>query len=316
MGEVGVSYAYSFRKISMEDWSAGITIKRMFSIGGGYMRASDADYIVLNDTSIDIKHLNAEVGFSLPLDYNNNNFPDSGPLIKGGGFGFDLGLTFQNKVLSYQKKRVTKLCRQRYIDYIYKIGVSVIDIGYVNFKKNAELHSFDNVSKYWINFDTLTYRNMNALMQTLSNVFYGDPNASYVDNKIKVFLPTAFSFQADYKVYRHWYAGAVFIQPLQMGKSYVRRPSQIVLVPRYESPELEFSLPFSLYNYRYPRLGFSVRYHFLTLGTDELLSLLGITNFTGFDFYISFKINFSKGNCGRFKRNVPCENEEYGIRGR
>jgi hypothetical protein len=316
MGEVGISYAYSFRKISMEDWTAGITIKRMFSIAGGYVRASDANYIVLNDTSINIKNLNAEVGFSIPLDYNSNAFPDSGPLIKGGGFGFDLGVTFQNKVLSYQKRKITKLCRQRYIDYIYKIGVSVLDIGYVNFKKNAELHSFTDVSKYWINFDTLNFYSMDTLMQTLSNVFYGDPNASYVDNKIKVYLPTALSIQADYKVYRHWYAGVVLIQPLQMGKAFIRRPAQIALIPRYESPQLEFSFPFSLYDYRYPRLGFSVRYHFLTIGTDEMLSLFGLTNFTGLDFYISFKINFSKGNCGRFKRNVPCENEEYGIRGR
>jgi hypothetical protein len=47
-----------------------------------------------------------------------------------------------------------------------------------------------------------------------------------------------------------------------------------------------------------------------------LLGLLGLTNFTGLDFYVSVKINFRKGNCGRYNRNVPCENEEYGIRRR
>jgi hypothetical protein len=316
MGEIGLSYAYSFRKMSMEDWSAGITVKRLFSVAGGYLRANDLNYMVLNDTTINIKNLDAEVGYSIPLDYDNNDFPDSGPLIKGGGFGLDIGVTYQHKILSYQKKRISKLCRQRYIDYTYKIGVSLLDFGYVNFKENAQLQSFENVSKYWVNIDTLNYYNINELSRTLSQVFCGDPNTSLVDTKMRVYLPTAISIQGDYKVYRNWYAGAVFIQPIRLGKSYIRRPAQIALIPRYETPHLEFSVPLSLYDYYHFRLGFSARYHFLTIGSDDLLGLFGVNNFTGLDFYVAVKINFRKGNCGRYNRNVPCENEEYGIRKR
>lgn len=314
LGEVGLTYSYSFRKISMEDWSAGITVKRLFSPGGGYMQASDANYIVMNDSTIDIKNLNAEVGYSLPLDYDNNDFPDNGPLIKGGGFGFDIGFTYQYKTLSYQKKRVRRLCSQRYIDYYYKIGVSLLDVGFVNYKTNAQLHNFTDVSKYWINIDTLNYYNINELTRTLSDVFYNDPNASYSGNKIKVFLPTALSIQADYRITRNWYAGAVLIQPVRMGNSFIRRPAQVALIPRYESAIFEFSVPMSLYDYRYPRMGASVRYRIFTIGTDDILALAGMVNFTGLDFYFGIKFNFRKGFCGRYRHNMPCENEEYGIR--
>lgn len=314
MGEIGLTYAYGFRKISMEDWSAGITVKRLFSVGGGYLQANNVDYIVLNDSTINFKNLNAEVGYSLPLDYDNNDIPDNGPRIKGGGFGMDIGITFQNRVLSYQKKRISKLCRQRYIDYNYRIGVSLLDFGYVNFKKNAQLHNFENVAKYWINIDTLNYYNLNDLAGTLSQVFYGDPNASLYDNKIRVYLPTAFSVQVDYRAYHNWYAGLVFIQPVRLGKSYIRRPTQIALIPRYESHDFEFSVPMSFYDYYHFRLGWSVRYHFLSFGSDDILGVFGINDFTGLDFYLAVKINFRKGFCGRFSRNVPCENEEYGIR--
>lgn len=316
IGEIGLTYAYSFLKSGMEDWSAGITLKRYFSVGGGYLQARDIKYIVLNDTTINIVNLDAEVGYSVPLDYDNNDFPDDGPRIKGGGFGVDIGFTYQNRELSYQKKRISKLCRQRYINYIYRIGVSLIDVGYVNFKTNAQVHDYNNVSEYWINIDTLNYYNINQLARTLSDVFYGDPDSSYQGDKVRVFLPTALSLQGDYKITKHWYAGAVIIQPLRLGKAYIRRPAQMVLIPRYESAKFEFSVPLSLYDYIYPRIGASVRYHFLTIGTDDLLGLAGMTNFTGLDFYVGIKINFSKGNCGRFNRNVPCENEEYGIRGR
>jgi hypothetical protein len=314
MGEIGLTYAYGFRRIDMEDWSAGITLKRLFSIGGGYLRANDLDYIVLNDTTINFKNLNAEVGYSIPLDYDNNDFPGGGPWIKGGGYGMDIGVTFQNRTFSFQRKSTHKLCRQRFIDYYFRIGVSLLDFGYIDFKKNAQLHSFENVSKYWSDIDTLNYYNINDLASTLSQVFYGDPNASFKDSKIRVYLPTAFSIQGDYWIFRKWYAGAVFIQPVRLGKSYIRRPAQIALIPRYESPQFEFSLPLSLYDYYHFRVGTSVRYRFVTFGCDDILGLFGINDFTGLDFYLGVKINFRKGFCGRFDRNEPCENGEYGIR--
>lgn len=315
MGEIGLTYAFAFRRFSNEDWSAGITLKRMFSLGGGYLQANDIDYMVLNDSTINIRNMNAELGYSFPMNYDNNDFP-YGPWIKGGGFGVDIGFTFQNKLLSYQKRRISKLCRQKYVDYVYRVGISIIDLGFVNMTSNAQVHSYDDVSEYWVGVDTLNYYNFNQLTRTLSEVFYNDPAASLVADKVRVPLPAALSLQADYKVHKNWYAGAVFIQPVRLGKSYLRRPAQIALVPRYETPDFEFSVPLSIYDWKYPRLGASVRYHFLSLGTDDLLGLVGLTNFTGLDFYVSVKINFRKGNCGRFNRNVPCENDEYGIRKR
>lgn len=315
MGEVGLTYAFAFRRFSTEDWSAGITLKRMFSMAGGYLQANDLDYIVVNDTTINIKNMNAELGYSFPMNYDNNDFPE-GPWIKGGGFGVDIGITFQNKLLSYQKKRISKLCRQKYSDYIYRVGISIIDLGFVNMTDNAQVHSYDDVSRYWINVDTLNYYNLNQLARSISEVFYGDPSASLVGDRAKVSLPTALSLQGDYKVHRNWYAGAVFIQPVRLGGSVMRRPAQIALIPRYESPDFEFSFPLSLYDWKYPRLGASVRYRFLSVGTDDLLGLTGMTNFTGFDFYVAVKFNFRKGSCRRFDRNVPCENDEYGLRKR
>jgi len=322
LGEIGFTYAFSIRKISMEDWTGGITVKRIFSPGGGYFRINDLNYITVNDSTVNIKNLNGEVGYSLPFDYDLplndsvNGIPYVDPLFKGGGFGFDFGVTFQNKTLSYQKKRLTRLCSQRYIDYYYRIGVSLLDVGYIYFKNNAQLQSYQDVSEYWVNIDTLNFYTFNRLRRTLSDVFYSDPEASNVDDKIKIWLPTALSVQADYRITKKWYAGAVWIQPVKLGKSYIRRPAQVVLVPRYETPHYEFSLPLSLYDYKHPRVGASARYQIFTIGTDDLLGLVGLTDFSGLDFYFSVKINFRKGNCGRYKRNVPCENEEYGIRGR
>jgi hypothetical protein len=310
-GEIGLTYAYSFRKFDYQDWSAGLTIRRLFGVSGGYVFADEIDYMVINDSTIDVKNMTAELGYSIPLNYDNNDFP-YGPWIKGGGWGFDLGVSYQQKLLSYQKRRITKLCRQKYSDYIFKAGVSLLDIGFVKFTNNASKYAYEDVSEYWMNVDTVTYTNMNNLMESLSDVFYDDPNAAHRGNEISVFLPAAVSLQFDYRVMKGWYAGAVFIHSIPMSKSMVYRPTQLMIAPRYESPLFEASLPVSLYEWRYPRVGLSFRYQFLTFGTDNLAWLLGVSDFTGLDFYFSIKVNFSKGHCGRGKA-LPCENDEYGM---
>jgi hypothetical protein len=311
--EIGMSYAYAFRKFNMEDWSAGITVRGLFGIAGAYLDAGDLNYTVINDSTIDVKNMNGVMGFSIPLDYANNNFPDGGPTIKGGGFGFDIGVTYQKKIMTYQSGRFTKYCRQRYIDYIYKIGLSLLDIGYVRFTQNAQQHSYDDVSRYWYNADTVSYYSMNQLMQSFSQVFYNDPQASYRGDRITVYLPAAFSFQMDYKLYQNWYVGGVFIHSLPFFKSQVVRPAQVMVAARYETPSFEASFPVSLYQWRYPRVGLSFRYHFLTIGTDNLASLLGFTDFTGLDLYLSLKVNFRKGNCIGRGREIDCPNFEYGV---
>jgi len=75
-------------------------------------------------------------------------------------------------------------------------------------------------------------------------------------------------------------------------------------------------MPVSLYEWRYPRMGFAVRWEVLTIGSDNLGGFFGFSDFTGMDIYFAIKINFAKGNCGRGARFTGCGNEEYGRRKR
>ncbi len=311
--ELGITYAYIVRQFSVDEFSVGITLKGLFGYSGGYVYADNLDYMVLNDSTANFRNLNAEVGFSIPVDYETNNFPDGSGLFRGNGVGADIGFTYQRKVRSFQKRKYDKLCRQRYIDYIYKVGVSLIDFGFVSFTKNTQLHAFENVSRYWVNIDTIAYSNMNQLMGELSDVFYGDPDASYRGDKMSVFLPAAVSIQLDYHIYRNWYINATAIHPIILGKSTIARPAQVVAVPRFETSRWEFSLPVALYEWKQLHFGIAARWEFLTIGSDNLGGLLGLQDFTGMDIYFSVKFNFRKGKCHGDNRFRPCYNQEYGI---
>lgn len=311
-GEIGLTYSNVYYKYGFNQWSAGVTLKYLIGYSGGYVNIKNLDYVVFNDSTVDIRNINAEAGFALPIDYNNNDFP-TGSTFKGRGFGADLGITYTRTVKGHSNRKYRKLCRQPYHDYVYRIGFSIIDLGGIKFKDNAQKHVFENLSHYWERIDTLEYNNLNYLMGEISRRFLGNPDASKVSNSFSMGLPTAFSLQFDYHYYRNLYIGGGLIYPIEFKNTFIRRPSQVMITPRYETFELEFAMPVSLYDMKYPRIGLSARIYFLTVGTDKLGSFLGFRDFTGADLYFSIKLNFRKGWC-RSKKSTHCENMEYGSR--
>jgi hypothetical protein len=309
-GEIGLSYAYNLIKYYDQKLTVGITVKYLMGYSGAYVDVDNIEYMVQNDSVINITNLNAKVAYSLPIDYDNNDFPNSGSNIRGKGFGFDIGAVYVKRK-SIDNNRWNKICEQQYDDYIYRIGVSILDIGSIKYKENAQVHSFKNVNALWENYDDLAFDNLNQVVQEISNVFYNDPNASLTGSSFKVGLPTALSIQADYHFSKNIYFGSFWIHPLKFNGHTLRRPANISFTPRYETKYLEFSLPISLYEYQYPRVGASVRFYFLTIGTERLGSWIGTGDLSGMDFYFSVKFAFEKGKC-RQQKNNACYNGEYG----
>lgn len=310
--EVGLSYAYNVWKSYDKQLTVGMSIKKLWGYGGGYVKGNNANYVVVDDSTINIKNLNGEIGFSIPVDYNNTEFNGTNPTFRGSGIGLDIGAVFiKKKEVDVNSWSGGKLCSQKYTDYIYRIGVSILDIGRVKYSTNAQLHSFDDVSQYWASVDTLKFDNFNSFFGEVSNEFYGDPAASLKSNSIKVGLPTAISIQVDFNMTNNMYIGGMWIHPLRFNLSALRRPAQIAVVPRYETKYFELSVPISLYEYVYPRIGIAARFYFLTIGTERLGTYMGMTDMNGLDIYASIKIGINKGSC-KSKFGGACSNESFG----
>jgi len=309
--EIGLSYAYNVLKYYDQQLTVGISVKKLWGYAGGYVAAQNIQYVVPDDSTINIQNLNAEIGYSFPVDYNNNEFSGNST-FGGSGVGIDIGAVFiKKKDVDLNKWRGGKLCSQEYTDYDYRIGVSIIDIGRVKYTNNAQLHSFDDVSKYWASIDTLQFNNMNTFMHVVSNTLYGDPDASLVSNTIKVGLPTAFSLQADFNMRNNIYIAGMWIHPVRINMHTLRRPAQLAVIPRYETRFFELSVPISLFEYKYPRVGLAARFYFLTIGTERLGTYIGMADMNGLDIYASIKIGINKGSCKK-KFGGACDNSEFG----
>ena len=137
------------------------------------------------------------------------------------------------------------------------------------------------------------FDNTDDYINMLSQQLLGNPGASLQENHFSLWLPAALSLQADYSVSDRFYVGGLFVHRIPLGKAanVIRRSNLLVISPRFESRWFGVSSHFLHYNWQDFRLGISIRLGFLTIGTDNLGSILRKSDFSGTDFYVALKVN-------------------------
>ena len=307
--EIGLSYAYSLVQKNFSRITVGMSVRRLFGYAGLYTTINNADYLVPNDTTINVHNLNAEFGYSLPISYDKNELWNE-KLFKGGGFGFDIGVTYTRLTRRYSTEYFNSLCSQRYDDYLYRVSFALIDIGAIRFTDHAVKMAVENKDADWVNLGSFKFQNLQQLGDTISWKFYGDNTSAYKGNKFYIWLPSSLSMQFDYHYYRNWYINGSLIYGFTMAPGSLSRPSQLSITPRYESNWFEANLPVSFYDWYLVRMGLSLRFYYLTIGTEKLGQFFNLRNFTGMDFYFSIHYFFEKGICGKRKQK-GCLDDEH-----
>lgn len=304
--EIDLNYAYDLIDRGNTKLSVGAGIKYLFGVAEAYVATRNLSFSVPDTKTLDVKNYNGDIGFALPVDYDNPNKSNFGPIFKGHGLGLDVGFLY-TRLKTFTDPGEKRLCAKPYADYVYKLGISILDIGGIRFGHHTQTHRFDNRSANWQEFDTVQSASINGTMRMLSDVFYGSPSASLTDTTMFMSLPTTLSIQFDYHFKGNLYLGVYLQQPLRFKLKSVRQPPILAVIPRYETRIFGASLPVSVYNYKKIRVGASLRFYSLTVGTEKLGTFLGIGNLTGMDFYFSMRFNLDKGSCMSYK-NGACSN--------
>lgn len=276
--ETGVSYGRMFIIGNYKTLNVGGNIKRLKAINASALTLKDFDYTVDGVKDLQVNH--AEGSYRLV---------EPGWGI-GKGWAIDAGVNYQYKVRDvsgYLPNTKKNGCKN--IDYKYKIGLSVMDLGYLNIKSNAfvkdieynaQQFDFDSASiNTFGDFDRFANTNVvnNAVSQT---------NAS----KFKTMLPFALSAQADYNFENGLYLNATLLTSFKI-RNQPKRVSVLAFTPRYERKYFEIAMPVSFVGFTYPQLGLSIRLgNWIIIGTDRLDSFRGkIRNVYGADIYFHIK---------------------------
>lgn len=316
-GEWGLTYGQYLWKKDRNAIRAAATVKLLQGIGGGYAENTNIDFFVpdldpnnpsVKDTAMSVQVNNIDYGRVSYDSYEGKK--KYGDFIHGKGFGWNLGFawelrhkdasryTYEMDGETHEDPEVNK--------YKLKIGLSLIDFGKVKFDDEAA--GVYNINKNTAGYcDTCNTSSGNAQYYdwynedfdsqldfdtTYSNLFFrNDPNKSRVGNEFSMTLPSAISLQADYNVYKKFYANATIIQGVNHGEHQVERANMLSITPRWEGEWFEAAVPVSYFNNRDLRLGMSFRVGSLFFGSDKVGSLFGLTDLYGMDFYGGIKFS-------------------------
>ncbi|MEO8086189.1 MAG: OmpA family protein [Bacteroidota bacterium] len=291
--ESGISYGRPIIGKGNHFLSGAISIKYLQGFYSAYLN-SDASSISLDTMgftdTVTVNKANIDYGYS----YDKN---DKGlDVIRGRGIGFDFGLTYEyrpeNQQHHYEIDGET-LSDPSMNQYLFKIGLSFIDIGKIKFK-NSSTYSLPARALLITQYDTVNFDDITDFDTTLSNYAYGDPSKSFKGSSFNMALPHAMSLQIDFHAWKGAYANLTWINAIKNSGPGPNANSTIAITPRYEWKYYEVAMPLSFYDYKQFRLGLAFRVFGLTVGSDKIGALLKLTDLGGMDAWVSLKIPLTK----------------------
>ncbi len=294
-GEIGFTIAKSIRKKNADITTGGLTLNGLLGMSGMYINSKVLDYEFVDQSLLVVKDIDINYGHALPDDGTKN-------YLHPRGYGASVNLGVQHLFNYIGQAYKPGMGGTRLKKYIAKVGVSLLDVGFISFSENAHTFDLKNASTIWPGFDTTKITGINNADSLYSVKFYNDQFASQAHNGFAIFTPMALSVQGDLCITPMFYFNVTAVQNIQLLNPGVKRASQVSLTPRYETRRLEVSLPLSLYEYNFFRAGLAVRYKWFVLGTDNLGWWPGLYEMNGFDFYFGFKYTSDIYDNGRFKR--------------
>jgi len=194
---------------------------------------------------------------------------------RGIGFGLDLGYSI------YKKKSDVKDNHS----YLYKLGVSVLDLGFLSFNKLSEVHVYEIIGPRELDIGKVkNYKDM-------SERVYGDRNKSFKKNSFMIYTPLAVSIQFDYNFWGSFYFNTTLVNRLNIADNSLIRPNLLSSSLRVEKKQYSLILNSTLYEYEKLMLGLSSRVGPVYFSIDNISNMLFKKDkLNHIEFMLGFKI--------------------------
>lgn len=247
-GEVGLTYAYSYRTVH-GDISFGTTAKFLNGIGGLYFssRGIEANFNAGRNTSTIEGEL--DVGSTLGFDSNDISIETTSLNL-----GLDMGVVFNFSSVSFLRGRSMTL------------GFAIVDIGYIEYEEVRNTTYFLDEEVNSVAF------NSKNIVQTL-DVNYA--RKIKTDSR-KMKLPTAAHLSMNTELSHPFYFGIESSFSLRNKKTFQanRIFNYLTLHPRFETNRISLYSPLSVEQHTGLSWGFGFRVGYVTLGSGSIFSNL------------------------------------------
>ncbi|TDT46500.1 hypothetical protein CLV90_0553 [Maribacter spongiicola] len=272
--EIGLSYGRVLFEDSKNLFKGGVILK--YLIGGGALQGSSNSLSGNYTNNNDQVSLNGDFSYAISYDDEDSDsyFNELSP-----GFGTDIGFVYEyrtNETLASSNANNPRAFNQ----YKLKIGLSILDIGSINYKNSA-------ITDYTINANLDARDLEDDFIEELDN----NSTETTTTADIKISLPTSMRLNIDYNIHNKFYINLDLNQGLVSKDNFFNnnRLNLITLTPRFETRVFGAYLPISHSSLSKTNLGLGLRIGPLFLGSGTLFSNLS-KKANAANFYVGVKI--------------------------
>lgn len=272
-GEIGVSYARTIIDNERHAFKSGLTLKFLAGAGGVYGESSllssqfDSNSYLLSTTGT------LNYGYTSDFDAENISFSD----IRSG-FGADIGFIYE-----YKEANVNTY----YNPYKFKVGVSLMDIGAINYDQtNRIIYNMDAT----IDANEFGYKDFDQLLED-------NYNGDEVIGNTKMGLPTSLQLFADYNINGKFFVSAQGAISIKQNKDIPVSNiiNSFTVTPRFEKRWVSVYSPLSVRQYDSSLAwGIGVRAGPVMIGSGSVLTNLISNSSRSTDLYVTFKVPLYK----------------------
>ena len=309
--DYGLLYATEILNTGPHFLKAGVTVKLLQGLGAAYLQTDSLFYYIdgTNGTSTYPRSWNSP-NIHAGLSGNWNAYDNDGShvflndyqFIAKPSVGLDLGVVYEFRP-DYMKFRYDMdgqkgLERKDKNKYLLKVGISVLDIGRLKYKKEA--NSFDFIaefttnyqkyqpgdtgipdSTYWLEGQPADYRFMDYYLNFVDTIYQrslsgmGVQKSAGNEERFSVSLPTAISLQVDVHITDGLYANLTTYTALNQGFSKTSNShyiSNYTITPRFEHKWFTASIPVQYNQYKKVNVGIGIRIAYIYFGLNNLFS--------------------------------------------
>lgn len=274
--EYGLSYGRVIKDDGEHYMKVGGTAKLLQGLGSAYLFADNLNYEFLNDSIVNLNSFDVAYGHSSNFEFGNGSLKYK--FFSKFSMGFDLGFIYEwrpkGDEYKYDMDGETNLWYRDKNKYKLRIGASLVDIGsvrYVKGKESRNFHAnFDSLDINIFQFDSLPIYRFDT---TLNSLFTSIPD----EGEYKMNLPTAFSLQADYNIWKDIYVNFTTYLAFQFKKNQnkVHDITSFSLAPRWDHKWFGASVPLTYYASGNFHIGTMVRLGPVVIGTNNMSSVMG-----------------------------------------
>ncbi len=292
--EYGLGYAQVLKGKGKHFLKLGGQAKIILGLGGAYFYARDLDYSWKNKDTLSVFQSDFGYGHSENFEFDKDNLEYK--FVTKPSVAFDMGLVYEfrpnYKDFLYDLDGEKNLERRDKEKYLFRLGVSLLDLGRVKFTKSPNSNDFSADIQNW-DVSNLKFNSVQEFNDTMRTRFgmrqsVGDFNMA---------LPTTLSIQADWSAGRNLFVNFTsFVSPrIISDESKVHSLSYYRLTPRWDHKWFGFFVPMGLNGYGQFNLGTGFRVGPLVVGSSNIGNFLVGKYITGLDAHFALKIPIMYG---------------------